>query len=288
MNLFRSPSICSLSASASRQSPSKTQVVSECYLPQTPPPELVQLHIGNLPISIPTSQVQSLFDAIGVRCLVKFCRNKDQKAYAFILVETQQADYCVERIHNSRCQGRRLWCGLMKEEEGHEAKEPYIIFDRLPFSAPAPPLVRSTQPQYRNDLLIFNLPLNETDSAVRLMSTLPNLKLFRLFQQDQSMAFVQADSPVALDLLINQLSGRQIDGRTLEVVRVESGLFAEQAIRLHLQTLHSRSQLETDLAASLQSYPYFPSPVQGLESVTRKRTISLEGMDDRMSKKPGW
>ncbi|GAA5825603.1 hypothetical protein JCM5353_007502 [Sporobolomyces roseus] len=276
-NTPSAPSSFSHPSSRSSRSPLKSALSN--------PPKLVQIHIDNLPRKFPTSKVQILFDEINVRCLVKFCRSKDQCSYAFLLVELDKATFCVQQLNGKIFGHRRLRCSIKAEKIGYENKESFVVFDRLPLSPQPDLLPLPSQSQSR--LLVFNLPLNETNSAVYVISSLPNVQLFRLFQQNQSVAFARAGSTFAADLLVNLFNGSHVDGRKIEVVRVPNGLTPDQAIRLHLETLHSRTQVNSSSQHVDQSSSSSPS-IDSTETVTRKRKSMFKEIEGRKSKWKEW
>lgn len=286
LKLFRSPSVSSIPASSPQSSTLKPLVESPPDLSHPNPPELVQLHIGNLPLNYPTGDVPTLFDRIGVRCLVKFCRNKNSRAYSFVLVEKDQSNYCIQQINGMLFQDLNLFCSLSQEMQNYDGQGRFIVFDRLPLSPlPFPLSAQTISNQSSNSLLVFNLPLNETDSFSRAVSVLPKFQLYRLFQQNQSVAFVPTGSSIVAQILIRQLDGAQLDDKTLEVVRIEDGISPDQAIQIHFAPLQPHLQPSNNHTQIDQTSSQSRSGESGLsERVIRKRKSGFEEREDRSSK----
>ena len=213
--------------------PRPSEVRLESPVTETESMSLVQLYIGGLPRDYPTHQVPALFDEIGVRCLVKFCRNgSNKRGYALVLVRADEAAHCVTHLDHSKIDGWHTECQIVPERKNHEANENFVVFDRISSSLPSSPATSVST--FSLNLLIFKLPLNETLTALSILSSVPRFQIYRLFQENQSVAFISNTSVRVVDDLFTRLNGYELDGRKLEVVQVRRGMGAGEAIKFHL------------------------------------------------------
>ena len=205
----------------------------------------VRLCLRRLPFGFTPQDVSSLVESIGVKCLVDHCYTAGMPAYAFIQVEGDQVQNCLSNLDQRQVKHCRISCHIASPDRNPRRSfsqqrqkwsppqiDPFFSPGSSSNSKPSSSTLTLPHPKEHN-LLILNLPLNETLEARQFLSNLPAYSIHLLPSHSQAVAFLRLESEEKADEIKSLWNRCVVDGRCLEVVNAKSGLGGKETVDAH-------------------------------------------------------
>ncbi|GAA5849588.1 hypothetical protein JCM5353_001891 [Sporobolomyces roseus] len=216
----------------------------------------VRLCLRRLPFGFTPQDVSSLLASIGVECNVYNCHTEGMPAYAFVQVEQDQVSKCLAELDQRQVKHCRISCHVatpdrnprrsFSQQQQHPKWSPPQIdpfFSNFTSSnLKSSSSTLSTLPSLKEyNLLILNLPLNETLEARQFLSNLPAYSIHLLPSHAQAVAFLRLTSEEKSDEIKSLWNLCVVDGKCLEVVDAKNGLSGREAVEAHFGLSESQS-----------------------------------------------
>lgn len=240
-----------------------------------------RVQVSRFPVGFNGYDLEAVFSDVGVICEVILCHSRYQPTYAFVDVDQEDLNRCLDLLNFRVIYEHEIRCDPAKRRPqfspGNSIRP---AVPRRPGSPPPPSRPRDFPPRlppastvpsparslFDNDppknLMILNLPYLETDEARIVLNKFRSFELVRLSDRDQAVAWFPQTSRG--DHLFKLWDDFAVDGKRLKVVTAKDGLTREEAIEDYFK--NSRRERERSRSRSVRS--------------RSKRSIS-PGRDDR-------
>ncbi|GAA5935131.1 uncharacterized protein JCM15063_003159 [Sporobolomyces koalae] len=221
--------------------------------------KLVRVNVARFPVGWKPSDLVAMFADIGAPSKVILCHSTYWPTYAFLDVDRDDASRCIRLLEGTVQGDARIRCNYAgRQTQGsfsHSSRPlpplrsppPSTLSlrpprSRLPptgsdFHEPISPNPRNHYPKPAKEeahgelknVMIVNLPFQETDEARIVVNKLRNFILIRLSERDQAVAWLP-NTPRG-EHLFKLWDDYVVDGQRLKVVFAKDGLSPNEAIK---------------------------------------------------------